>query len=214
MHPCPCCGYKTLPERGDYDVCPVCWWEDEGPGLKPWEISGPNAQTLIEAQQEYLAETRPYSRRPGGVRAPRRKEARDPDWRPFQLTDEVMERVARANEEMQRWFEKEERQAARELAEDPEGPFKEFNASLGSLRARSPNLSHRDVLAELRDLRRAHDVPLPDGVLEITAREMKHENFYRHHLVHAAWWVLRYARPGTYRRAWRQVRAGEVTFAG
>lgn len=27
---CPCCGYKTLAERGMYEICPVCWWEDEG----------------------------------------------------------------------------------------------------------------------------------------------------------------------------------------
>src|SRR5579885_3179586 len=27
---CPCCGYKTLDERGGYDICPVCFWEDDG----------------------------------------------------------------------------------------------------------------------------------------------------------------------------------------
>ncbi len=26
---CLCCGYRTLPARGDYDICPVCFWEDE-----------------------------------------------------------------------------------------------------------------------------------------------------------------------------------------
>ncbi len=26
---CLCCGYKTLSARGDYDICPVCFWEDE-----------------------------------------------------------------------------------------------------------------------------------------------------------------------------------------
>ncbi|KAA1374640.1 CPCC family cysteine-rich protein [Aeromicrobium fastidiosum] len=30
MHPCPCRGYRTLPGQGDYDLCPVYWWEDEG----------------------------------------------------------------------------------------------------------------------------------------------------------------------------------------
>jgi len=28
---CPCCGYLTLPERGAYDICPVCFWEDDDP---------------------------------------------------------------------------------------------------------------------------------------------------------------------------------------
>ena len=27
---CPCCGCKTLDTRADYDICPVCFWEDDG----------------------------------------------------------------------------------------------------------------------------------------------------------------------------------------
>jgi hypothetical protein len=27
---CPCCRYYTLEERGGYEVCPVCYWEDDG----------------------------------------------------------------------------------------------------------------------------------------------------------------------------------------
>jgi hypothetical protein len=27
---CPCCGYRTLDERGGYAICPVCFWEDDG----------------------------------------------------------------------------------------------------------------------------------------------------------------------------------------
>ena len=27
---CPCCGYRTLDERGNYGICKVCWWEDDG----------------------------------------------------------------------------------------------------------------------------------------------------------------------------------------
>lgn len=26
---CPCCGFKTLSERGGYEICPVCFWEDD-----------------------------------------------------------------------------------------------------------------------------------------------------------------------------------------
>jgi hypothetical protein len=29
-HTCPCCGYLTLRERGGYEICPVCLWEDDG----------------------------------------------------------------------------------------------------------------------------------------------------------------------------------------
>jgi hypothetical protein len=29
--PCPCCGYRTFrdPGYGSYDLCPVCFWEDD-----------------------------------------------------------------------------------------------------------------------------------------------------------------------------------------
>ena len=27
---CPCCKYKTLEERGGFEICPVCRWEDDG----------------------------------------------------------------------------------------------------------------------------------------------------------------------------------------
>ncbi len=30
MYPCPCCSFLTLSGRGDYEICPVCFWEDDG----------------------------------------------------------------------------------------------------------------------------------------------------------------------------------------
>lgn len=26
---CLCCGYMTLDSRAEYDICPVCFWEDD-----------------------------------------------------------------------------------------------------------------------------------------------------------------------------------------
>ena len=26
---CLCCGYRTIDVRGDYQICPVCYWEDD-----------------------------------------------------------------------------------------------------------------------------------------------------------------------------------------
>ena len=26
---CFCCGYLTLPARGEFEICPVCFWEDD-----------------------------------------------------------------------------------------------------------------------------------------------------------------------------------------
>jgi len=28
--PCPCCGYLTICEPATYEICPVCFWEDDG----------------------------------------------------------------------------------------------------------------------------------------------------------------------------------------
>ena len=190
-YPCPCCGYKTLPGRGDYDVCPVCWWEDDG--VEPWEYSGPNAVTLVEAQQAYLSESRPYRQRAGRVRAPKRREARDPDWRPYELTEDLLARVQRTNEEQRRHVEAERRRTAQEIADDPEGPFKEYNAEMQVLRAAAPALRHRVVKSRVRDLTREHDFTLPDAYLELLSRLLKEKDFYRRHPVHAAWWLLRHA---------------------
>ncbi|MFD6332064.1 CPCC family cysteine-rich protein [Streptomyces niveus] len=29
-HPCPCCGFLTLGERSSFEICPVCFWEEDG----------------------------------------------------------------------------------------------------------------------------------------------------------------------------------------
>jgi len=31
-HSCPCCRFLTLSERGGYEICKVCFWEDDGQG--------------------------------------------------------------------------------------------------------------------------------------------------------------------------------------
>ncbi len=49
---CPCCHYITLSERGQYEICPVCFWEDDG-SEDPEEYSGPNHITLQEGRDNY-----------------------------------------------------------------------------------------------------------------------------------------------------------------
>jgi hypothetical protein len=212
MYPCPCCGYQTLPGRGAYDLCPVCWWEDEG--LEPWEYSGPNGQTLVEAQQEYLAQRLPHRLRPGKVRASKRREERDPDWRPFELTDELIGRVEQATVEWQRWFEDERRAAEQKAELDPEGPFKEYNAAVQALKSDAAHLPHSEVKTRLRDLSHAQGLMFPNAEIELLSRLMKDEDFYRRHPVRAAWWMVRYARPTTFRRRWTELRTGSVRIAG
>jgi len=54
---CPCCGYRTLEERGGYEICAVCWWEDDGQDNKraseAW--GGPNGGvSLTRARFNFL----------------------------------------------------------------------------------------------------------------------------------------------------------------
>ncbi|MBY0456019.1 MAG: hypothetical protein K2V38_01635 [Gemmataceae bacterium] len=54
LHQCPCCDYFTLEERVDYEICPVCFWEDDGTDLGSLDApSGPNPITLREARENF-----------------------------------------------------------------------------------------------------------------------------------------------------------------
>jgi hypothetical protein len=53
-HQCPCCDYFTLDRRGEYLICPVCFWEDDGNDLSNLDRhSGPNHMTLGEARKNF-----------------------------------------------------------------------------------------------------------------------------------------------------------------
>lgn len=50
---CPCCGYYTFIEieRGNYDICPVCFWEDDFEQEKnPYYDGGANRVSLVTAR--------------------------------------------------------------------------------------------------------------------------------------------------------------------
>jgi len=53
---CPCCFYRTLTARGDFQICPVCFWEDDGQDDHDADVvrGGPNAAlSLTEARANY-----------------------------------------------------------------------------------------------------------------------------------------------------------------
>ena len=51
---CPCCGYYTLDSEGMYDICPVCFWEDNDEVEDPHEYDDCNKISLAEARKNYL----------------------------------------------------------------------------------------------------------------------------------------------------------------
>ena len=80
---CTCCGYKTLEDdEGSYDICPICFWEDDPyQNAHVYEAGGANTVSLIEAQKNYMdfgaCERRviPYTREPYN------HDKKDPAWR-------------------------------------------------------------------------------------------------------------------------------------
>ncbi len=55
---CPCCGYPTLTARGSFDVCAVCYWEDDGQDSHDADRvrGGPNGDlSLSMARANFLA---------------------------------------------------------------------------------------------------------------------------------------------------------------
>ncbi|MDR1075518.1 MAG: hypothetical protein LBL59_04225 [Xanthomonadaceae bacterium] len=53
---CPCCDYFTLDERGFHDICPICFWEDDGTDLGELDApSSANRQlTLRQARENFV----------------------------------------------------------------------------------------------------------------------------------------------------------------
>lgn len=48
---CPVCGYLTLDERDTFDICGICFWEDDGiDDFEENKDSGPNHMTLKEGR--------------------------------------------------------------------------------------------------------------------------------------------------------------------
>jgi len=53
---CPCCGLLTLPRQpgGTFDLCPVCFWEDDPVQFEDHDYAGgANRVSLNEAQRNF-----------------------------------------------------------------------------------------------------------------------------------------------------------------
>lgn len=74
---CPCCHRLTLDERGGFEVCPVCFWEDDGQDDHDADMvrGGPNrALSLTQARANYLRVGASDERSLPHVRPPRPEE--------------------------------------------------------------------------------------------------------------------------------------------
>lgn len=74
---CPCCGYSTLEDRGGYDICQVCFWEDDGQDDHDADRvrGGPNKDvSLTIARKNYKAIGAWHETSLGHVRPPTEEE--------------------------------------------------------------------------------------------------------------------------------------------
>jgi hypothetical protein len=73
MFPCPCCGNRTLSEEppGSFEVCPVCYWEDDFAQAEDADLSGgANEVSLSQARDNYARIGASAPEHVGRVRAP------------------------------------------------------------------------------------------------------------------------------------------------
>lgn len=74
---CPCCGFKTFKERGAFEICEVCYWEDDGQDEHDVDVArgGPNGSlSLRQARMNFRDFAACERRFVGAVRSPRSDE--------------------------------------------------------------------------------------------------------------------------------------------
>ena len=75
--PCPCCGYLTMSEeeRGSYEICPVCYWEDDRQQFEDPALDvGANAVSLEQARRNFAEDGAAEARFLDNVRPPQDEE--------------------------------------------------------------------------------------------------------------------------------------------
>jgi hypothetical protein len=80
---CPCCGYKTLEEAppGTYDICPICFWEDDAVQFDdPDYEGGANKVSLRQAQKSFVEFGACDRSMLAHVRRPTKHDERDVEW--------------------------------------------------------------------------------------------------------------------------------------
>ena len=81
---CPCCGYKTFAEKpnGHYDICPVCFWEDDPIQFDdPNYEGGANKVSLKQGQRNFINFGACEREMIMNVRKPTEDEQRDDNWK-------------------------------------------------------------------------------------------------------------------------------------
>lgn len=84
---CPCCGHKTFTQKpdGTYDICTVCFWEDDLIQLEDLNYEGgANPTSLRQAQKNFLEFGACDLDMKKNVRPATIEEPKDKHWRPYE----------------------------------------------------------------------------------------------------------------------------------
>lgn len=94
---CPCCGFLTFDESpGSYQICHVCFWEDDPVQLlDPWFAGGANRPNLVEAQACFAGCGAMEERFLQNVKGVLSTDDRDPTWRRVAEYDRAFVRTPR-----------------------------------------------------------------------------------------------------------------------
>jgi hypothetical protein len=104
LYTCPVCGYLVFSEpAGSYDICPICFWEDDLVQLAfPDMAGGANKVFLIEAQNNFIKFGASEQRFKGNVRNASAGDNRDESWRPINIDKDIYLHWA-SGEDGKRW---------------------------------------------------------------------------------------------------------------
>jgi len=92
-YPCPCCGHLIFRQPpGSYDICEICFWEDDIVMLRwPTTGGGANHLSLVEAQGNYAEFGASDRAHRVHVRPATDDDYIEPGWRPIDLQRDSFE---------------------------------------------------------------------------------------------------------------------------
>jgi len=83
MYKCPCCGYYTIGEKppGTYEICPVCFWEDDHVQYQEPDLDGgANELSLNQSRMNFKKFRASEKRFITRVRPPKDDELQGEEW--------------------------------------------------------------------------------------------------------------------------------------